>query len=147
MAPLRAGSPTRPDGKASTTTSWIGRAAAGSGAPSSPPSTAHSWSRGCSPAPRISTADERKIASNVFTLRLVSGAVFFGLAPILALAFPYPPDVQTAIAIGALSFFAMSSSQVLGGLFQKRLSTGMSAFADVMGRAILFAGAPPALVK
>lgn len=86
-------------------------------------------------------ADERRIASNVFTLRLVSGAVFFGLAPVIALAFPYPPDVQTAIAIGALSFFAMSTSQVLGGLFQKRLSTGMSALADVVGRTTLFAGA------
>src|SRR5512142_1309213 len=52
-------------------------------------------------------ADEGKVASNIFTLRLLSGAVFFGLAPLLALAFPYGPCVKSAIALGALSFFAM----------------------------------------
>jgi len=86
-------------------------------------------------------ADEPKVASNIFTLRLVSGAVFFGLAPIIALAFPYPPEVKTAIAIGALSFFAMTSSQVLTGIFQKHLATGRAALADVAGRAVLLAGA------
>lgn len=86
-------------------------------------------------------ADVGKVASNVFTLRLVSGAVFFGLAPVLALAFPYPPQVKTAIAVGALSFFAMTSSQVLTGVFQKHLATGHAALADVLGRATLLLGA------
>ncbi|HTK05021.1 MAG TPA: flippase [Candidatus Eisenbacteria bacterium] len=86
-------------------------------------------------------ADVPKVASNIFTLRLASGAVFFGLAPVLALAFPYPPEVKTAIAIGALSFFAMTSSQVLTGIFQKHLATGRAALADVSGRAVLLAGA------
>lgn len=84
-------------------------------------------------------ADERKIASSVFTLRLFSGLVFFGLAPVVAMAFPYAPDVRLAIMLGTLSFFAMSSSQVLGGIFQKHLATGSAAAADVAGRAVLFA--------
>lgn len=86
-------------------------------------------------------ADEARIVSNIFTLRLLSGAVFFGLAPVLALAFPYGAPVKTAIAIGALSFFAMASSQVLNGIFQKHLATGRAAVADVAGRSVLLAGA------
>lgn len=85
--------------------------------------------------------DENRVASNIFTLRLVSGVVFFGLAPVIALAFPYSPEVKTAIAIGALSFFAMAASQVLTGIFQKHLATGRAAIADVAGRAVLLLGA------
>lgn len=84
--------------------------------------------------------DESRVTSNVLTLRLVSGAVFFGLAPLVALAFPYSPEVKWAIALGALSFFAMSASGVLGGLFQKHLATQKTALADVLGRATLLAG-------
>ncbi|HSD12600.1 MAG TPA: flippase [Patescibacteria group bacterium] len=92
-------------------------------------------------------ADEGRVASNLFTLRLLSGAVFFGLAPLLALAFPYGPSVKTAIAVGALSFFAMTSSQVLTGVFQKHLATGRAAVADVVGRAVLLAGAVHAATR
>ncbi len=84
--------------------------------------------------------DESAVASNVLTLRLVSGAAFFGLAPIVALLFPYAPLVKTAIAIGALSFYAMTTSQVLTGIFQKHLSTNKTALADVCGRLTLLAG-------
>ncbi|MEY4744345.1 MAG: hypothetical protein RL272_290 [Candidatus Parcubacteria bacterium] len=86
-------------------------------------------------------ADESRVASNIFTLRLLSAVAFFGLAPVLALAFPYAPPVKTSIAIGALSFFAMACSQVLTGIFQKHLATGRAAVADVAGRAVLLAGA------
>lgn len=91
--------------------------------------------------------DENRVASNIFTLRLVSGVVFFGLAPIIALAFPYAPEVKSAIAIGALSFFAMAASQVLTGIFQKHLATGRAAIADVAGRATLLAGTVAAAVS
>jgi O-antigen/teichoic acid export membrane protein len=86
-------------------------------------------------------AEEDRIASNVFTLRLCSGLAFFGLAPVIALAFPYGADVQQAIVIGAVSFFAMASSQVLTGVFQKHMATGRAAFAEVAGRTVLFGGA------
>lgn len=84
--------------------------------------------------------DEGAVASNVLTLRLVSGAVFFGLAPIIALLFPYSPQVKTAIAIGALSFYAMTASQVLTGIFQKHLATSKTALADICGRLTLLVG-------
>jgi O-antigen/teichoic acid export membrane protein len=91
--------------------------------------------------------DESRVASNILTLRLLSGAVFFGLAPIVCLAFPYSPEVKTAIAIGALSFFAMISSQTLTGIFQKHLATDRAAIADIAGRVTLLTGVLMAAVS
>jgi O-antigen/teichoic acid export membrane protein len=85
-------------------------------------------------------ADESKVASNILTLRLSSAFVLFGLAPFLALAFPYGPDVKQAITIGTVSFFAMTGAQALGGLFQKKLATGWVAIAEVAGRIALLLG-------
>lgn len=85
-------------------------------------------------------ADEGNVASNVFTLRMTTAAIFFGFAPFLALAFPYGADIRTAITLGTLSFFAMTGAQVLGGLFQKKLVAGYSALAEVAGRTVLLIG-------
>ncbi len=85
--------------------------------------------------------DEGRIISNVLTLRLVSAAVFFGLAPLVALLFPYAPDIKTGVAIAALSFLAISLTQVLVGVFQKHLAVHRAAIAEVAGRAVLLAGA------
>lgn len=85
-------------------------------------------------------ADESKVASNILTLRLTSAFILFGLAPFIALAFPYGADVKQAIAIGTASFFAMTGAQVLGGLFQKKLATGWVALAEVAGRVVLLIG-------
>jgi O-antigen/teichoic acid export membrane protein len=81
--------------------------------------------------------DASRIASNIVTLRLVSGLVFFGLAPLVALAFPYPGAVRNAIAVGTVSFLAMSLSSVLSGVFQRHLATKYVAVAEVAGRAVL----------
>jgi O-antigen/teichoic acid export membrane protein len=85
-------------------------------------------------------ADEPSIASNVFTMRFVAGLLFFGIAPVVALAFPYPPLVKAGIALASLSFLSMTLSQVLVGIFQKHLSTGRAALAEVAGRAVLLGG-------
>jgi O-antigen/teichoic acid export membrane protein len=85
-------------------------------------------------------ADEPKIASNIISLRFVSGAVFFGLAPLAALFFPYDRDIKAGIALATLSFLAISLSQVLTGIFQKHLAVHKAALAEVVGRAVLFGG-------
>lgn len=85
-------------------------------------------------------ADETSLASNIFTLRLLSGLVFFGIAPIVALPLPYPAAVKLGIAIGSLSFLGISLSSVLGGVFQKHLVTWKLAMAEVLGRGLLLAG-------
>jgi len=85
-------------------------------------------------------ADESKVASNILTLRLTTAFVFFGLAPLVALLFPYGTDVRTAISLATISFFAMTGAQALGGLFQKKLATHYAAAAEVTGRTILLIG-------
>lgn len=86
------------------------------------------------------TRDERKVASNIFTLRVLSGLVFFGIAPIIALGFPYPLVVKMGIAVASISHFGNSLSQVLVGIFQKHLSVHRSAVAEVIGRSVLLMG-------
>jgi O-antigen/teichoic acid export membrane protein len=84
--------------------------------------------------------DEDRVASNIMTMRLVSGLFFFSLSPLVALAFPYSDAVRAAIEIGAVSFLAMSLSAVLGGVFQRHLATKHVAIAEVAGRIVLLAG-------
>lgn len=86
------------------------------------------------------TKDERKVASNIFTLRVISGLIFFGIAPIVALGFPYPIIVKMGIAVASVSHFGNSLSQVLVGIFQKHLSVHRSAVAEVIGRSVLLIG-------
>lgn len=88
----------------------------------------------------VDGADESAIASNVFTMRFVAGLLFFGVAPLIALAFPYDPLVKIGIALASLSFLSMTLSQVLVGIFQKHLSTGRAAVAEVVGRVVLLGG-------
>jgi len=85
-------------------------------------------------------ADESRIASNIFTLRLASGAAFFGTAALIGLLFPYPAVIKAAIALGSLSFLCISLSSVLVGVFQKKLAVHKAAAAEVAGRLVLFGG-------
>lgn len=85
-------------------------------------------------------ADERRIMGNIITVRLISAVIFFGLAPIIVLFFPYPPEVKLGVAVGSLAFLGMTQSQVLVGVFQKYLRMGRAAIAEVLGRAVLLGG-------
>lgn len=85
-------------------------------------------------------ADETRVASNIFTLRLVSGVIFFGAAAGIGLLFPYPTVIKAAIALGSLSFLCISLSSVLVGVFQKKLAVQKAAAAEVAGRLLLFTG-------
>lgn len=81
-------------------------------------------------------ADEKKIASQAFSLRFLLGLFFFALAPLVALFFPYPYSVQCGILIGALGFWSLSNAQVLMGVFQKYLRMDKVALAELVGRVI-----------
>ncbi len=84
-------------------------------------------------------ADEHRITSNIFTLRFFSALFFLGLAPIVALFFPYSTTLKTGIAITTLSFLFIALNQVLIGLFQKYLSMWKVAIAENAGRIVLIA--------
>ena len=86
------------------------------------------------------TAHNNKILSNVFTLRLFSAIFFLGLAPIIALLFPYPPIVKMGIALTSFSFLFISLNQILVGVFQKNLRMDRTSIAKVVGRIALLIG-------
>ncbi|MCK4745333.1 flippase [Candidatus Parcubacteria bacterium] len=84
-------------------------------------------------------ADVQKTLSNLFTFRFFASLIFFSIAPIAVLFFPYPPIVKTAIFIFTLSFFLLSLIQVLTGLFQKELKMAKVAAADIIGKGTMTA--------
>jgi len=81
-------------------------------------------------------ADEKKIASNIFTLRIVALLIFLGLGVILVWFFPYTNQVKLGVVIVSLGYFFLSASQVLMGVFQKYLRIDKAGFADIIGRLI-----------
>jgi O-antigen/teichoic acid export membrane protein len=85
-------------------------------------------------------ADQDKLTSNIFTLRLISAIIFLGLAPVVVLFFPYPEIVKIGIAITAFSFLGITLNQALAGVFQKNLRMDKVMIAEVIGRVILVGG-------
>ncbi len=85
-------------------------------------------------------ADRDRIASNIFTLRIVSAAVFFGLAPLIVLLLPYGPDIKAGVRVAAFSFFFLAVNQVLTSVLQKELRMARAAAAEVLGRFGLLLG-------
>jgi O-antigen/teichoic acid export membrane protein len=81
-------------------------------------------------------ADERKIASNIFTLRFLVGLLIFGLAPLVVYFFPYPSQVKLGVLVGAVGFWLMSNQQVLIGVFQKYLRMDKVALGELLGRLV-----------
>ena len=81
-------------------------------------------------------ADERKIASNAFTLRFFAGLFIFILSPLIIYLFPYPIEVKFGVLIGAVGFWIMSNQQVLIGIFQKHLRMDKVAIGELVGRLV-----------
>lgn len=81
-------------------------------------------------------ADEPKIASNIFTIRLLSGLFIFGLAPLVGWLLPYSDQARLGILVGMAGFWFLSGGQVLIGLFQKYLQMTKVAFAELFGRLV-----------
>lgn len=81
-------------------------------------------------------ADEKKIASNIFSLRVVILIISLGIAFGAVWFFPYPHIVKIGVGIGAIAFLLLSASQALMGIFQKYLHTDRPALAEVIGRGV-----------
>lgn len=79
-------------------------------------------------------ADEQKITSNIFTIRLLSGLFIFALAPLVSLWFPYSDQARLGILVGMVGFWFLANCQVLMGLFQKRLQMIKVAIAELAAR-------------
>lgn len=81
-------------------------------------------------------SDEQSIASNIFTMRLLSGLFIFALAPLVALFFPYSGEARWGILVGMVGFWFLANGQVLMGLFQKYLQMAKVAAAELVGRLV-----------
>lgn len=90
-----------------------------------------------------------RVASNLFTIRLVASLLFLLAGFGLAFFFPYPAEIKMGIGIGAIGFFFLSLHQLLLGVFQKHLVMHLAAAAEVVGRGaqlllvyIIYVGGP-----
>lgn len=72
-----------------------------------------------------------RVMGTILSLRMISSAIFLGIAPLVALLFPYPHEVKIAIAIGTLAFFSLALSQIYQGVFQWRLKMIPATIADM----------------
>ncbi len=84
--------------------------------------------------------DKQKLLNNLFTLRIITAALFQGIAPLLFLLFPYPIEVKIAVAITSLSFFAISINHVFIGYFQTHLKAQIITVGELIGRSVLLIG-------
>ncbi|MCD4704892.1 flippase [bacterium] len=84
-------------------------------------------------------ADKNFIFSNVLTLRIVSGIIFFIIAPTIALFFPYPGIVKWGIALTSLAFFLNSLIQVYSAVFQKEMKMHKVVLAETVAKVLFLA--------
>ncbi len=84
--------------------------------------------------------DKQKLFKNLLGFRLVSGIIFLGLAPLMALFFPYPIEVKIAIAFTTISFLGIALNQIFIGLYQNKLKMHLAAIGENLGRIVLIIG-------
>lgn len=88
----------------------------------------------------VPDVDEKKILNNLFGLRLLSIVIFISLAPLAAFFLPYSATVKIGILIAAASFLFPALSQILIGLFQKKLRMDKAVIAENISRVVLLIG-------
>ena len=84
--------------------------------------------------------DKTKLLQNLLGFRFVSALIFLGLAPLVALLFPYPPEVKIAIATTSIAFLGVSMNQIFLGFYQTKLKMHIQAIGENIGRIILVTG-------
>jgi len=79
---------------------------------------------------------ESEIISNAFTLRLSVTALVFFIGILSLLFLPYSHELKLGLIMGAMGFWALSTGQVLTGIFQKNLRIDKIAIAEILGRIV-----------
>lgn len=82
-------------------------------------------------------SDEEKVVGNFLSMRLITGAILFAVAPIIVLAFPWSATVKMAVGIGAIGYWLMGGASLLVGVFQKHASMWRAAVAEMLNRTVL----------
>ncbi len=81
-------------------------------------------------------ANEKKVATDIFSLRLFSITVSLLIAVIVMFFLPYKDEVKIAILLSTLFYFFSSLSQVISGIFQKYLKVWYMSIAEIVSRVI-----------
>lgn len=84
--------------------------------------------------------DPEKSFQNIFTFRLVMGIFFLGIAPLIALFFPYSLEIKIGIAITTTSILFSSLIQMYTVIYQVHLKMLVPVLADIVGRVITIGG-------
>lgn len=85
-------------------------------------------------------ADQDKVLSNLFSLRLFSAAFLLALAPLSIWLLPYDPAIKLGVLVASLSFLFPALNQILVGLFQKHLRLDRVSVAEIVSRLVLLGG-------
>lgn len=85
-------------------------------------------------------ADEAKILGNIFSLRFITVFVMLIAGALVALFFPYPPQVKQAMFLGIFAFASVSGTQVLVGVFQKHLVFYRLTASEIIQRLVFLGG-------
>ena len=86
-------------------------------------------------------ANEKRLLGNLLSVRLLSAVIFLAIAPVIAIFFPTTALIKVAIAVGAISYLFGTTSQMMVGIFQKRLIMWQVVVAELMNRGAVFIGA------
>ncbi len=81
-----------------------------------------------------------KLLKNLFGFRFVTAVIGLGIAPLIALFFPYPPEVKIAITFTTINMLSVAMNQIFTGYYQAKLTTYFQAFGEVIGRIALIVG-------
>lgn len=83
-------------------------------------------------------ADQERITSNIFTLRMISAVILFAVAPIAVLAFPWSGAVKAGVAAGAIGYACMAGATLLVGVFQTFANVWRASVSELINRIVLF---------
>ncbi len=81
---------------------------------------------------------EQEIINNAITLRLSATALVFFIGILLLVFLPYSHELKVGLIFGAAGFWAISTSQVLVGVFQKNLRIDRISIAEIITRVTQF---------
>ncbi|PIR04520.1 MAG: hypothetical protein COV59_00120 [Candidatus Magasanikbacteria bacterium CG11_big_fil_rev_8_21_14_0_20_39_34] len=84
--------------------------------------------------------EKKKLFQNLLAYRFFSALLFLGVAPLVALFFPYPTEVKIAIAFSTISFLSVALNQVLIGFYQTQLKMYIPTVGELLGRIFLLIG-------
>lgn len=91
------------------------------------------------PESKLSTY-RNKLMKNLLGFRFTTAVIGLGLAPFIALLFPYPPEVKIAIAFTTINMLSVAMNQIFTGYYQSKLTTYFQALGEVVGRIALIVG-------